>query len=121
MDIAQLKSGDRPRSNAMSKVAVSFVASLCLFSLLASQPDAQTGDKFTIAVIPDTQNYVDYWQQKAAGFPLDAKELFFEQMKYVAANAQSQGGDIVFSTGVGDMWQHFSLEINPAHAALNAL
>ena len=36
--------------------------------------------KFTIAVISDTQNYVDFTRQKAEGYPIDAAELFIEQM-----------------------------------------
>ena len=33
---------------------------------------------FTIAVLPDTQNYLDYTHQKAEGFPFEASELFLE-------------------------------------------
>jgi hypothetical protein len=32
--------------------------------------------KFTIAVIPDTQNYIDFQHHKADGFPFDAKPMF---------------------------------------------
>ena len=72
---------------------------------------------FTIAVIPDTQNYLDYTHQKSEGFPFDASELFLAQMRYVAANASSAGGDIAFLTALGDVWQHQSVAIDPAHAA----
>ncbi|AQR61488.1 serine/threonine protein phosphatase [Brevundimonas sp. LM2] len=72
---------------------------------------------FTIAVIPDTQNYTDFTHQRAAGFPFDARDLMMEQMRFVAANAVSRGGDIVFATGVGDVWQHPTLAIDPDHAA----
>src|SRR5262249_2749911 len=79
---------------------------------------AETGAKrFTIAVVPDTQNYVDYHHQKAAGFPFDASELLLEQMRYIAANAKDAGGDIAFVTAVGDLWQHGSLRMDPAHEA----
>ncbi len=73
--------------------------------------------RFTIAVIPDTQNYVDFQHQKAEGFPFDAKPLFIEQMQFVADHAQSAGGEIAFVTALGDVWQHQSLDIDPGHAA----
>lgn len=71
---------------------------------------------FTIAVIPDTQNYMDYTHQKAENFVFDANEMFFEQMRYVAANLESQGGDIAFVTSLGDNWQHQTLKIDRGHA-----
>lgn len=73
--------------------------------------------EFTVAMIPDTQNYVDYRHQKWSGFPFDATEQFFEQMKWVADNATSSGGDIVFATHMGDVWQHYSEWMDPAHTA----
>lgn len=82
---------------------------------LAAKPAAD--GRFTIAVIPDTQNYIDYTHQKAAGFIFDAKPMFIEQMQYVADHLKSQGGDIAFVTAMGDVWQHQTLRIDPAHAA----
>ncbi len=82
-----------------------------------STPALARGDRFTIAVIPDTQNYVDFQHQKAAGFPFDAKPIFIEQMKFVAKNLESAGGDIAFVTALGDVWQHQTAEMDPAHAA----
>lgn len=73
--------------------------------------------EFTVAMIPDTQNYVDYRHQKWSGFPFDAVEQFYDQMRWVGENAESSGGDIVFATHVGDVWQHYSRWIDPAHAA----
>lgn len=86
-------------------------------ALLASTPAmAATGDgKFTIAAIPDTQNYMDYTHQKEENFPFDAREMFFEQMEYIAANTESQGGEIAFVTGLGDVWQHQTMRIDPGH------
>src|SRR3546814_12741238 len=78
----------------------------------------QDPDAFTIAVIPDTQNYIDFSHQREAGFPIDAKEIFFDQMEYIARNARSAGGDIVFATAVGDIWQHGSKPIDAKHAAM---
>ncbi|UZK67043.1 serine/threonine protein phosphatase [Sphingomonas sp. M1-B02] len=68
-------------------------------------------------MIPDTQNYVDYRHQKWSGFPFDAVEQFYAQMQWVAANARSAGGDIVFATHMGDVWQHYSEWMDPEHAA----
>ena len=72
---------------------------------------------FTVAMIPDTQNYVDYRHQTWSGFPFDATEQFYEQMQWVAGNAKSAGGDIVFATHMGDVWQHYSDWMDPTHAA----
>jgi hypothetical protein len=77
----------------------------------------QSGDsQFTIAVIPDTQNMVDFKHQKAAGFALDSAELFVAQMQYIADNAVNNGGDIAFVASVGDVWQHQTLAIDPDHS-----
>ncbi len=73
--------------------------------------------RFTIAVIPDTQNYMDYTHQKAEGFVFDASDMFIEQMGYIASNLKSEGGDIAFVSGLGDVWQHQTKEIDPDHAA----
>jgi len=86
---ASLKSGI-----LASFIAVSTAAPLSL----AASPDDKT---FTIAVIPDTQYYLDYTHQKAEGFPFDANKLFIEQMQYIADNLESQGGDIAFVTSLG--------------------
>jgi hypothetical protein len=86
--------------------------------LLPTATLARPGDgRFTLAVIPDTQNYVDYTHQKAEGFPFDARDMLFEQMRYVAANLESAGGDIAFVTSVGDVWQHQTLKMDASHAA----
>jgi hypothetical protein len=76
-----------------------------------------TCGEFTVAVIPDTQNYVDYRHQKAAGHPFNALDLFKQQMRYIADNARSAGGEIVFATHLGDVWQHYSRWTDPAHEA----
>ncbi len=81
----------------------------------AEQAPADTS--FTIAVIPDTQNYLDFTHQTAEGFPFDASELFLEQMAYIAENLESEGGEIAFVTSLGDVWQHQTLEMDAEHAA----
>ena len=69
--------------------------------------------RFTIAVIPDTQNYVDFTHQRAEGFAFDARDLMDQQLQFVADNSVSRGGDIVFATAVGDVWQHPIIDIDP--------
>ncbi|MDQ1153263.1 serine/threonine protein phosphatase [Brevundimonas sp. SORGH_AS_0993] len=95
--------------------ASGLVAGLLLAaSAAAAQP---AGRQFTVAVIPDTQNYVDYTHQRAAGFPFDARDLMTQQFRFVADHSASRGGDIVFATAVGDIWQHPTIAIDPDHAA----
>ncbi len=72
---------------------------------------------FQIAMIPDTQNYVDYTHQRAEGFAFDASEQFIQQLAWIAARGRSKGGDIAFVASVGDVWQHQTLLIDQAHAA----
>ena len=83
---------------------------------VATAPLAGDTD-FTIAVLPDTQNYLDYTHQTAEGFPFEASEMFLEQMQYVADNLESAGGEIAFVTSLGDVWQHQSEVMDPEHAA----
>ncbi len=75
-------------------------------------PDAPVASTFTIAVIPDTQNYIDYRHQQAEGFALDGTDLFIAQMEDIAARK-----DVVFVAAVGDVWQHSSIKVDPEHAA----
>ena len=72
---------------------------------------------FRVAMIPDTQNYVDYTHQTAAGFALDASDQFIAQMEWIAARGQAMGGDIVFVASVGDVWQHQTELIDEVHAS----
>jgi hypothetical protein len=87
------------------------------FAAHGAEKGILSGNRFTIAVIPDSQNYVDYTHQRDAGFPFDARDMFAEQLQYVVDHAVSNGGDIAFLTSVGDVWQHQSLPIDPGHAA----
>ncbi|MFN3912361.1 serine/threonine protein phosphatase [Hyphomonas sp.] len=84
---------------------------------LAAAEAAPADTAFTIAVIPDTQNYLDFTHQTAEGFPFDASELFLEQMTYIAENLESEGGEIAFVSSLGDVWQHQTLEMDADHAA----
>lgn len=86
---------------------------------LASAPATAKNDgDFTIAVIPDTQNYLDYSHQTEEGFPFDAREIFYDQMDYIARHARSQGGDIAFAVALGDIWQHAVKTMDEPHARL---
>jgi len=78
---------------------------------------AQTDAAFTIVVIPDTQNMVDFRRQRAQGYPIDGKEIFIEQMHDIASKAVSNGGNVVFATSVGDVWQNVTSDQDPGHAA----
>ena len=90
---------------------------LCVLLVLgacASQaPDeARASGPFTIAVIPDTQNYIDYRHQKNQGFALDGQDLFIAQMQDIA-----ERDEVVFVAAVGDVWQHSSVNVDPDHEA----
>ena len=91
-------------------------ALLLPFAAPAQAPAGAADTGFTIAVIPDTQNYLDFEHQTEAGFPFDAREMFFDQMQYIARNAESAGGDIAFAVAVGDVWQHATQKMDAAHA-----
>lgn len=108
------------RTNGKSLIGHTLCAvMLLLLAACTSGPttNASQVKPFTIAVIPDTQNYADYTHQRSEGFAIDAGELFVEQMQYIANNAASKGGDIVFVASVGDVWQHQSKVMDKAHAA----
>src|SRR3546814_13833680 len=99
-------------------MSIKHIVLMLLAVLGASQAAAQAEDgKFTIAVVPDTQYYTDYRHQTEEGFPFDARELIFDQMQYIAANAESEGGDIDFATALGDVWQNASQRMTPEYAA----
>lgn len=78
-------------------------------------------DSFTVVVIPDTQNYVDYTLQKNEGFALDSAGLFIAQMEHVASKAESKGGTVAFVAAVGDVWQHVLTNADTAHFARGVL
>ncbi len=102
-------------------LAAGVVLSLGACAADSNDPSAQqivsdvADQQFTIAVIPDTQNYLDYTHQTAAGFAFDANEMFIAQMQHIANNLESAGGDIAFVTSLGDVWQHQTLLMDPEH------
>jgi len=70
---------------------------------------------FSIVVIPDTQNYIDYTHQKNKGFAVNGRDIFLAQMKDIAKRGKANNGNLVFVTSVGDVWQHQTLDIDPGH------
>lgn len=97
------------------------MALLCLFIGACANGEQQGLREqfrpFTVAVIPDTQNYISYSNQKAEGFALDGADLFIAQMQSIADRSVQGGGDIVFAAAVGDVWQHQTLSIDAEHRA----
>jgi hypothetical protein len=90
------------------------IAVACAIGVLAAHAHA-AGGSFSIAVVPDTQNMIDYKHQRASGFPFDASDLFLAEMRWIAEHSVPRGGDIAFAAAVGDVWQHQSLEMDPTH------
>jgi hypothetical protein len=87
-----------------------------LLMMAACQPYSRPENaSFTLAIIPDTQNYIDFRHQTAEDFELDASALFIEQMQYVAERSIANGGDIAFVASVGDVWQHQTKTIDAEH------
>jgi hypothetical protein len=108
--------GLRPAVRSARRLRAGIALAFVLGPLAA--PSARAGGGvFSIAVLPDTQNEIDYRHQKDEGFPFDADALFLGQMEWIAGRAASRGGDVVFVAAVGDVWQHQTLAIDPAHAA----
>lgn len=110
---------DLPRPRRLSRVwraAILLALAAVAADATASYRNGECGT-FTIAAIPDSQNYLDFRHQKSAGFPVDAHEMFFAQMRYIADNARSNGGDIVFATHLGDIWQNRVQRIDAGHLA----
>jgi len=89
---------------------------LALLLFFAYQPTMQASDTaFVLAMIPDTQNYIDFRHQKAQGFEIDGSVMFIRQMQYVAEHSVANGGDIAFVSSVGDVWQHQTKIIDAEH------
>ncbi|MGB5706658.1 MAG: hypothetical protein WBM41_07485, partial [Arenicellales bacterium] len=103
-----------------STIARQLLLAILLIAMLLLVSACQIGVKtssssFSLAVIPDTQNYIDFRHQKADGYNLDSSALFIDQMRYLAANSVNNGGDIAFVTSVGDVWQHQTKTMDPFH------
>ena len=102
------------KRNTLSRIG-SALALVTLFG--AASASADTNNQFTIAVIPDTQNYCD------TAKPQPASSLIYQrQMQYLADQKAAQ--NIVFVTHVGDVVQHgdlYDAEWTYATSAMNIL
>ncbi|MEM1113861.1 MAG: metallophosphoesterase [Pseudomonadota bacterium] len=118
---------DREALVDVSKVGLSLALAAALLvqvcflpAVVAAQTDSDA--RFTIAVIPDTQNMVDFRFQRGqklrgfGEFPFNASDQFLSMLQYIADNSVSNGGDIVFATSVGDIWQRQSFLMDEGHA-----
>jgi len=65
----------------------------------------ESPERFTIAVLPDIQNYTNYKYQKEykKSFPADFRDMALRQTEFVAKNSIKNGGSIVFAIFLGDM------------------
>ncbi len=113
---AAMRKAKAPFTNLMRHAIVAACLALSACATPIAQPrEDHTPSSFTIAVLPDTQSYVDYRYQTEAGFAFDAREMFFEQMRYVESRLKSNGGDIAFVTSVGDVWEHATDDFDESH------
>ncbi len=74
-------------------------------------------DTFTLVVIPDTQNAIDFTRQKNEGFAIDSSDIFIAQMEHIASRSIANGGDVAFVASVGDVWQHSTSNVDDEHFA----
>jgi len=89
----------------------------CLLFGCSENSPAVKEEPFTVVVLPDTQNAVDFNRQKAEGFAIDSAEIFIGQMQHISERAISNGGSVVFVASVGDVWQHVTSSADPEHTA----
>ncbi len=84
----------------MRKILVLLVLLLSTITLFAQQ--------FTIAVIPDTQNYTDYRFQTFSEppFAIDFVDVYKRQVEYIVKNSVVNAGSIVFAIHLGDNVLH---------------
>jgi hypothetical protein len=89
----------------------------CIAAACSPEGPETSFEPFTIIVVPDTQNAVDFRRQRAEGFAIDSSEIFIEQMEYIAGRSITNGGDVAFVASVGDVWQHVTGARDPDHDA----
>ena len=90
---------------------------LCFAQISCLLASVVLAEPFTVIHLPDTQNYVDFTLQKSKGYALDGVDLYMEQMRYIANRSVARGGDVVFVSAVGDVWQHVLRDSDPEHVA----
>lgn len=85
----------------MKKIVIIFLCLILLFPLYSQ--------KFTVAVIPDSQCYANYYYQTRLWpkFPKHNMEnVFYRQMEFIKDNSVQNGGEIVFAIHLGDIVEH---------------
>ena len=104
-------------------IRIFLFAILCGAASGCSFDSPGSDDAFTVIMLPDTQNAIDFTRQTAEGFVIDSSDIFIEQMQHIAGRAVSNGGDVVFVASVGDVWQHVNGKTDPDHVArgINAI
>ncbi len=63
-----------------------------------------TNEGFSIAIIPDTQSYVDVKSQTyyKNPYPINQWEIYYRQTQFIAEHSIQNGGDFSFALHVGD-------------------
>ena len=89
----------------------------CTLAACSSDVSVESDESFTIVMLPDTQNAVDYTRQKTEGFAIDSSNIFIQQMSDIASKSTSNGGKVVFVSSVGDVWQHVTSNKDTDHFA----
>lgn len=106
------------------KKQISFFFVLCLHFLLHALVYAKP---FTIAVVPDPQGYINYYNQKIYkknNIPFNLSDIFTEQINYIKQNSFINGGTIVGAVCLGDIVEHrsdFQQEWQTADDAMSIL
>lgn len=99
----------------MRRLKLQRVTALLALSVYAPLLLAQ-GETFSLIVIPDTQNAIDFTHQRSEGFAIDSVEIFLEQMREIAGR-----DDVAFVASVGDVWQHVVADSDPEHSSRGVL
>ena len=108
-----MRSANLTTTRLSSTVYIVFAGLLLFFTCVAKT--SASASSFILAVIPDTQNYIDFRHQKSEGFNFDGSAIFIDQMEYLASQSVNVGGDVAFVAAVGDVWQHQTKTIDAFH------
>ena len=79
--------------------------------------------EFTIAVIPDTQEYTSFWNQKKNRllFQMDFRDIFTHQTEFIRQNSLVNGGNIVFAVHLGDLVSNLGNKNEEWEYAVNSM
>ena len=88
--------GDKKLKRPNRVIRFLFLAVLCGVASGCSLDSIGSNDAFTIIMLPDTQNAIDFRRQMAEGFAINSSDIFIEQMEYIAGRAVADGGEVVF-------------------------